>query len=167
MTELCKTCRKPKANYHCGICQEASCKACNHFIGEDTFSFLKKVPQNLTHLNYCSPCFDEIVSTPLNDYNAMMEKARDIIIYSKEQSKITRFLKRKETPYHVENCEDEEEAVMRMSFRAAEAGFNCLIDLQFVTKKIVVGSHKKTMYAATAVPITIDPNEIRGHEDPP
>lgn len=167
MTELCKTCRKPKANYHCGICQDPTCKACTHFVGEDTFSYLKKVPEILTHTTYCTPCFDETVSETLNNYNATMDKARDIIIYSKDQSKITRFLKRKEPPYQVENCEDEQEAVMRLSFKAAEAGFNCLIDVQFTTKKTIVGSHKKTIYAATAVPITIDPNEIRGHEDPP
>lgn len=128
---------------------------------------MSKVPENLKHTTYCSPCFDEVVSAPLDEYNATMDKARDIIIYNKDQSKLTRFLKRKEAPYQVENCEDEEEALMRMSFKAAQSGFNCLIDVQFNTKKIIVGSHKKTIYSATAVPITIDPNEIRGHQDPP
>ena len=164
---LCKTCRKPKAPYECGLCHEHTCKACTQFLFEDFQALRKGVPEILRHPNYCSICFDESVAAPLADYTEKMEKAKDIIIYSKEQSKLTRFLKRKTEPYKVEDCEDEEEALMKMSFYAVEDGFNCLIDVEFKTKKAVVGSHKKTIYAATAVPITIDPTTIRGHMDPP
>ena len=127
----------------------------------------KKVPDSLKHNNYCIPCFDDNVATPLTEYNDTMEKAKDIILYSKEQTKLTRLIKTKAEPYKVENCEEEDEAVMRMSFWAVEDGHNCLIHLQFNTKKIIVGSHKKTMFGATAIPCTIDPNSIRGHIDPP
>ncbi len=112
-------------------------------------------------------CFDDQVAAPLGDYNEKMEKAKDIILYSKDQTKLTRLIKRKVDPYKVEDCEEEEDAVMRLSFWAVEDGYNCLIDLQYHTKKIIVGSHKKTMFGATAVPVTIDPNSIRGHIDPP
>lgn len=164
---LCKTCRKPKATFECGLCHECSCKSCTEFTDENTFSFLTKVSDELKHTNYCIACFNEKVRDPLNEYNDTMEKAKEIIIYSKEQSKLTRFLKRKEDPLKVENCEDEQEALLRMSFFAVQAKFNCLIDVILTTKKIVIGSHKKTMYSATGVPINIDPNEIRGHLDPP
>jgi uncharacterized protein YbjQ (UPF0145 family) len=96
-----------------------------------------------------------------------MEAAKEIIVYSKEQSKLTRGVKRLEDPIKTENCEDEEEALMRMSFDAVKMNFNALIDVQFKTNKIIIGSHKKTMVSATAVPVTIDPNQIRGHLDPP
>lgn len=127
----------------------------------------KPVPEFLKHSSYCMNCFDDQVAGPLNQYNETMEKAKDIILYSKDQSKLTRLIKTKAEPYKVENCEDEEEAVMRMSFWAVEDGHNCLISLQYQTKKAIVGSHKKTIFGATAIPVTIDPNEIRGHLDPP
>jgi hypothetical protein len=166
MSAVCKTCHKPKANYACGICEEPICKTCTEFLTE-TFSFLKKVPVELTHSSYCTVCFDQSVRAPLDAYNETMEAAKEIIIYSKEQSKLTRGLKRLEDPLKVENCEDEEEALMRMSFDAVKMNFNALIDVQFKTSKIIIGSHKKTMVSATAVPVTLDPTQIRGHLDPP
>ena len=165
-TDTCKTCKKPKASYTCGICQECTCKNCTQFLTE-TFDYRKVVPKDLTHPSYCGPCFDERVARPLQEYNETMEKARDIIIYSKAQTQLTRFLKRKAEPYRVENCEEEKEALMRMSFFAVEAGYNCLIDVVLSPKKIVTGSHKKIVWSATGAPITIDPTKIRGHVDPP
>lgn len=164
---ICKTCRKPKASFECGLCHEHMCKGCTQFLTENSFAFLKNVPTDLTFFHYCTNCFDEKVSAPLNDYNETMEKAKEIILYSKEQTKLTRLLKRKEEPYFVENCEDEQEAIMRMSFLAVQGKFNALIDLELKNKKIIVGSHKKTIFSGVAVPITIDPTKIRGHVDPP
>ncbi len=164
---FCKTCRKPKAPYECGLCHEHMCKSCTQFLVETFTAMRKPVPEFLRHPAYCMTCFDAQVAEPLNDYNDKMEKAKDIIIYSKDQTKLTRLLKRKAEPYKVEDCEEEQDALMRMSYWAIEDGYNCLIDLQYQTKKIIVGSHKKTMFGATAVPITIVPNSIRGHIDPP
>ena len=93
-----------------------------------------------------------------------MEQAKEILVFTKEQSKITSRLKRNEDPYLVENCADQEEAVMRMSFYAVQGNFNALIDIQFISKKIIVGSHKKVVWSATAMPITVDPSSIRDYE---
>ncbi len=164
---LCKTCRKPKAPYECGLCHANMCKSCTQFLTENFASLRKPVPESLRHNSYCMNCFDDQVAAPLADYTDKMERAKDIILYSKEQSKLTRLVKRKDELYKVENCEDEQEAIMKMSFYAVEDGFNCLVDLQIQTKKIIVGSHKKTIFGATAYPVTIDPNAIRGHIDPP
>jgi uncharacterized protein YbjQ (UPF0145 family) len=158
---LCKTCRTPKAPYTCGICQECTCKKCTQFLSE-TFSFSKVVPESLKHTTYCMNCFDDQVAGPLADYQHTMEAAKEIIIFRKEQSKVTRLLRRKADPYQVEDCEDEDEALMRMSFMAVKDKYNCLIDISLTPKKIVVGSHKKTIWSGTAVPITIDPRKVRG-----
>lgn len=160
MTTFCKTCRKPKAPYECGLCQEHVCKSCAQFLPADAFSYLPKVPAEFSHDAYCSICFDDKVAAPLNEYEDTLEKARDIYIFTKDQSKQTRLLKRKEEPYRVENCEDEQEAIMRMSFMAVRAKFNAVIDIQLNSKKIIVGSHKKTIWSGTGVPITIDPKAI-------
>jgi hypothetical protein len=160
---VCKTCKKTKAPYTCGLCHETTCKSCTQFVGEDSFAYRTGVPAELTHVCYCYNCFDDKVAGPLNEYNHLIEKARDIIIYNKDQGKLTRFLKRKEDPYKVENCVDAKEALMKMSFYAAEANFNCLIDVQLTPKKVASGSHKTTIWSGTGVPITIDPSAIRGH----
>ena len=164
---LCKSCKKPKAPYVCGLCHEHTCKSCTQFMTENFSAMRTPVPEALKHSQYCMYCFDAEVAAPLGKYTETMEKAKDIILYSKEQTKLTRFIKYKAEPYKVEDCEDEEEAVMRMSFWAVEDGCNCLIHLQYDTKKRIIGSHKKTMFSATAIPVLIDPNSIRGHVDPP
>lgn len=158
---LCLTCRKPKAAYSCGLCSGRTCKGCAHFTSPETFSFLPKVPKELSHSVYCSPCYDAHVYGPLRAYEETMEKARDIIVFSKDETKKTGHLKRKEQPYQVTDVEDEQEAVMRLAFFAVRDGFNCLLDVQISHRKIIVGSHKKTVFSATAIPITIASSEVR------
>jgi hypothetical protein len=160
-SNLCKTCRKPKANFSCGLCEEPICKSCTQFLTEGSFSFLRKIPQELTHSSYCTSCFDEKVSAPLAEYEEIMDRAKEVMVFSKDQAKMTGHLKRKEDPFSVENVEDEQEAIMRLAFFAAQDNFNCLLDVQIKNKKIIVGSHKKTIFNATAIPITIDPKAVR------
>lgn len=159
---LCITCRKPKANFECGLCHEHMCKTHTHFA-EGTFSFLKKVPKDLTHSTYCDVCFDDKVAGPLAEYEATMEKAREVIMFTKDQTKLTGHIKRKEDPVTVEDCEDEEETILRLAFQAAQQGYNCILDVNVKTRKIIVGSHKKTVFSATAIPVNIDPKEIRDY----
>lgn len=160
--QICKTCRKPKASYNCGLCQEDICKSCTQFLAEGTFSFLPKIPEELQHSCYCGQCFDEKVSSPLQTYEETMEKAKDLIIYTKEQSKATRLLKRDHTPYKVENCEDEQEAIVRMAFFAVQDNFNAIIDVEVKNHKIIVGSHKKTVFSAQSYPVMLDTKKYRG-----
>lgn len=132
-------------------------------MGEDRFSFMRKIPAILTHPVYCIGCFDEHVSSHLNEYEATMEKAKEVLVFTKNDSKRTGHIKRKEEPLKIEDCEDEDEVVLRLAFLAAQNGFNCLLDLVISNRKIIVGSHKKTIFNATAIPVTIDPSEIRDY----
>jgi hypothetical protein len=158
---LCKTCKKPKANFSCGLCEEAICKSCAEFLTEGAFTFLRKIPKELSFTTYCTNCFDEKVSAPLRDYEETMERAKEVMVFSKDQAKVTGHLKRKEDLLIVEDIEDQEEAVMRLAFFAAQDHFNCLLDVIIKNKKIISGSHKKTIFSATAIPITIDPKQVR------
>lgn len=161
MSAICKSCKKPKANYDCGLCHEQVCKSCAQFLTDEAFSFLAKKPKELSFSVYCDPCFQDNVATPLSDYEANMEKAHEVIIFNKNETKKTGHLKRKEEPYKVEDCEDEQETIMRLAFFAARDGFNCLLDVTITHRKIIVGSHKKTIFTGTAIPITIEHSAVR------
>lgn len=137
------------------------CKTHTQFVTEGTFSFMKKVPEVLTHPTYCVNCFDDKVAGPMSDYEATMEQAKEVMMFTKDQTKLTGHLKRKEDPVTVEDCEDQDEAILRLAFQAASQGHNCILDVNIKTRKIIVGSHKKTIFSATAIPITIDPKEVR------
>lgn len=161
LTPVCKTCRKPKANFQCGICQEPVCKSCAQFLTDSSFSFLRKIPADLSHTTYCTNCFDDKVAGPLDAYNTNMEAAKELMIFTKDQIKSTAHLKRREELLTVEDCEDEQETIVRLAFFAAEKKFNCLLDVNITHRKIIVGSHKKTIFSGTAIPTTIDPKAVR------
>ncbi len=137
LTPVCKTCRKPKANFQCGICQEHVCKSCAQFLN-DSFSFLKKIPADLGHTTYCTNCFDEKVAVPLEAYNTTMAAAKEVMVFTKDQIKSTAHLKRREEPVMVEHCEDEQETIVRLAFFAAEKHFNCLLDVDISHRKIIL-----------------------------
>jgi len=136
------------------------CKTHTQFV-TDTFSFLTKIPKDLTHSTYCVNCFDEKVAEPLAEYEATMEKAKEVMMFTKDQTKMTGHLKRKEDAISVVDCEDEEEVVLRLAFQAAQMGYNCILDVNIKNRKIINGSHKKVIFSATAIPITIDPKQVR------
>lgn len=161
LTPVCKTCRKPKANFQCGICEEPVCKSCAQFLTDSSFSFLRKIPADLSHTTYCTNCFDDKVAGPLDAYNTNMEAAKELMIFTKDQIKSTAHLKRREELLTVEDCEDEQETIVRLAFFAAEKKFNCLLDVNITHRKIIVGSHKKTIFSGTAIPTTIDPKAVR------
>ena len=154
-SEICKTCRGPKAKYNCGICSECSCKKCTHFV-EDAFTYQENVPAELSHSQYCHACFQEHVEQPLNEYQQVVEEAREVVVFLKNQSKVTRLMDRKSAPLVVIDCDDEKDALLKMSFKAVKMGHNALIDVEFKNKKVINGSHKKIIVDSTAIPTTID-----------
>jgi hypothetical protein len=156
----CSVCLATKAPYVCGSCQQASCKRCIHFLEEDAFSFLGERPAALSHTQYCETCFANEVAGPLDNYNSLMAKAKDINVYFKTQGKETRTLKRKEPPIKIEDCKDYDEAVLRLAFLAAELGFNAIIDTQLHSKKVHVNSYQTTVWSGSAIPTHVDAKQL-------
>lgn len=158
----CKSCRSTSVHidYRCGLCREGLCKKCSIFPTE-TFSLYREIPEELTHASYCSSCFDAHIAGPTEEYLDLIEKSKDIVVFSKNESKQTRLFSRKENAYTVDNCDDEDDALRRMSFWAVVDNFNCLIDITFTKKKIVVGSHKKFIWSGRAIPVNVDVKRLR------
>lgn len=151
----CCICQKAKTTLTCGICKEDLCKSCTQFLEHDSFSFLNKIPEDLKHTAYCGTCFNEKVSAELEKYNQILQRARDISVFEKSQSKETRLLKRKEKEYKIVDCPDREEAVLRFAFWAAQDGFNAVIDVNLASKKIKMDGYQTTVWSGTAMPINV------------
>ncbi len=148
----CCVCLKPKANLSCGICKNSVCKSCAQFTDEDHFSFLAEVPADLKHSTFCVVCFDEKVAPQLETYNATMERAKDINVFLKNQTKESRMLKGSDEVYRVDECEDRNETLLRLAFKAAQANFNALINVDLIATKVKLGTYQKTMWSGTGVP---------------
>lgn len=160
----CCTCQKPKATLECGICKESVCKNCAHFLDVDSFSFLTKVPEALVHGTYCHPCFEANVASEVAAYNEMMEQAKNIHFFEKDQGKETRFFSRKEKPLIIENCPDREETLLRLAFTTAQMGYNCLLDVDVSSKKVRNGTYQTLTWSGYGVPTTVGEQRLARKE---
>jgi hypothetical protein len=155
--KTCDTCHKPKALLECGICSSPVCKYCAQIIDGGAFSFLAKVPEKLKHQVFCSPCYDQEVAAELQSYNEIMERAKDIQVFFKVQSKETRLIKRPERkPFLISNCADHDETLMRLAFLAAQANYNALIEVDVVSEKVRQNSYKTHIWSGTGMPVNIE-----------
>lgn len=139
----------------CGLCQESVCKNCAQFLDEESFSFLMKRPEALSYTTYCPSCFDQNVAPELERYNQDIERAKEIAVYDKSQSKETRNFKRYDVTYTVQECADREETLLRLAFQAVRGGFNALIEVDITSKKVRNQAYQKQIYSGTASPAKV------------
>lgn len=156
----CCICQKPKATLSCGICTNAICKYCALFLDDDTFGYMAKVPLAASHTTYCGPCYNDHVAPVLEKYQDTVERAKNIMIFTKMQNKETRFIKRYEEVLHVTNCLDQEDVLMRLAYFAAASDFNGVIDVDIVSKKIRNGSYQTTQWSGSGVPAHVNPAKL-------
>ena len=151
----CSICLKTKAGLECGICHNSVCKTCAQFLDEDSFSFLKVIPEELTCSAYCPHCFDEKVAGQLTQYTETMERAKNINVFLKNQSKESRPYKSEEPPFTVEDCPDAEEALLRLAFFAVQSNFNGLVNVDIYSKKVRDGNYQTHLWSGTGIPTHI------------
>ncbi len=151
----CSICLKTKAGLECGLCKNSLCKTCALFLEVDSFSFLKKIPEELTCSAYCPHCYDAQVAPRLEHYNQTMERAKDVNVFLKNQSKESRIYKSDEPPVTVEDCPDPEETLLRLAFYAAQANFNGLIGVDIYSKKVREGTYQTLSWSGTGIPTHI------------
>jgi uncharacterized protein YbjQ (UPF0145 family) len=150
--KACVQCQKTKSLLNCGICSCSVCKNCADFLAEDSFSFLNSIPENLQHSVYCHACFDQNVEGELQNYNQLMDKAKEIMIFTKSQAKETRFVKRDEDPIKIISCDDRDETIMRMAFQAVQLNYNAVIDVDLRAEKIRQGAYQTQKFSAIGIP---------------
>lgn len=156
----CCVCQKPKANLQCGSCQEQVCKSCSQFLGEEDFSFLPEKERRFALGAYCTPCFDNEVGPALIEYNEILERARDVNVYMKNQSKETRLFRRTNEFLKVPSCDDREETLLRLAFLAARKGFNAIIDVDITSERVRHGGgYQSSNWQGSAVAANVDSNK--------
>ncbi len=156
MESLCNLCQLPKAHFECGLCQKIVCKKCSNKLWDTSFAYCNPLPPALSHRLYCGVCFDETVAPALASYEAAVEKARFVNVFYKGQGEETRKMRRLEKPLKIEKCKERSEVLLRLAFKAAEAGFNCLLDVHITSEKVRAGSYQSTLWTGTGVPLSVD-----------
>ncbi len=161
MSDLkCVTCQSTKANLICGHCQASTCKKCSHFLDEEHFIFLQPIPAELSHQCYCDHCFSEIVIPAQALYDETLEKAKNIMVFDRNQGKETRFIRRQERPFQIKNSKDQEEVTLRLAFLAAQKNYNAIIDVDIKGEKVRTGAYQTTIWSGSGVPANVKSNQL-------
>ena len=121
---------------------------------------MAEVPEELQKTTFCITCYQTKIIDEIDSYNADLKKAKDILVFDKDQGKETRMIKRLEDPLVVTDCLDQKEVMMTLAFRALRAGFNGIIDFEAKAIRDRNGSYQKVTWQGTAIPAHIDVDKL-------
>jgi hypothetical protein len=158
--QTCVSCRRPKANIHCGLCESSVCKKCSQNLEPETFAFLETLPPELAHLSYCQPCFDEKVAPALDSYNETMEQAKAVYVFFTSQKKEIPLIKKSKETLTIKDRPDRDEVIFRLGFMAAAQSYNAIIEVNVTSEKHQHGKHQKSIWRGTAIPALIDGDKM-------
>jgi hypothetical protein len=156
----CMSCRKPKANLECGLCEDAICKKCSQFLDSRTLSFMPILSDDLKHANYCGNCFDETVAPVLSEYEEIMDRARGVFVFFVTQRKEIPLIKKEREVFKIENCPDRNETILRMAFLAAKMDCNGLIEVEVQSEKVRDGAYQTSKWRGSGMPAKVDGAKI-------
>ena len=125
------------------------------------FSFWSPIPKPLTYTHYCPSCFDENVAPKLAQYNAILEKAKQLYIFFDTQKRPHCLMHYSRKPVSVKNCTDRDETILRIGFLAAEQGYNAAVDVSIVSKKMRHHAWEKLSWQGDAVPAQVDERKLQ------
>lgn len=149
-TTACTICNNPKANVSCRECDSAVCKSCIEFVGDDVFEFDEYTEENSPVGHYCSTCYTTEIVPRLEVYNEIVERAKEVSVFSTEKGKESRLIKRTDVHLKIDECADKEDLIMKLAYMAAKAGYNSIVDMDLVYTKVRDGSFKLANWSGTA-----------------
>ncbi len=115
---------------------------------------IEMLPDDLKNKTFCTNCYNQGVGERITEYFDVVEKAKKVNVFSKIQSKETRRIKRTQPPVKVDDCNDREEALLKLAFLAAEKGFDTLVDVDLKSKKVGEGkTYKKLVWSGVGIPV--------------
>ena len=160
MTTKCSQCQAPKALLNCGPCGTTLCKACARLIDDGHFDLIGSRPAALVHEIYCEPCYQTIAAPELEAYEAAAARAADVNVFYRTQGKESRFIRRTEKPLTIDDCADRDEAILKLAFQAARAGFNTLVDVEVDARKVRNGGWQSSIWSGRGVPARVDQAQL-------
>ena len=157
--EACFTCGK-KTTKTCALCEQKTCKVCAHNLPKDSFLYLDVIPENLRHFYYCNDCFHKEVQEPLNEYEEVLAKAKEMEVFLKNtHTRKVKFFHKAPKQISVNDCPDYDELILKLAYIAAKEGYNCIVNVDLVQRKVHDGGYKTLLWSGTATPANQDLEE--------
>jgi hypothetical protein len=114
------------------------------------------IPKDLTHSQYCLPCYGNKIRPMILNYRQTMKRAKDVLFLDKPRRNPVRILRKLNEPLLVKDCADREETILRLAFKAAELGFNSVVKASVNHKKIRNAGYQKMIWQGTGIAATLD-----------
>lgn len=153
----CSTCLDSKATLQCKVCATPQCKKCVNVVGDDRLTYLDEdIPKLLKGGGvFCNGCFERDVAPVLNDYDAVMARAKEVFVFFEKESKETRLIRRSEKKFKVAG-DDQDDIVLKLAFLAAKSGFNAVVDIAVKGEKRRDGSYKLMSWTGSGTAALVD-----------
>lgn len=161
---ICTSCRKPKAQFECGLCTDPVCKSCVENWTTDRIKFLAPIPEELSHSRYCQFCFDQTVAPVLQEYEATLERAREVHFWPKSFKGHIHTVRKSEKEVTVDGAADRDEVTMHLAFVAAQKGYNAVIKAELTSQKVRNFGYQTTTWSGRALPAQIDEARVAREE---
>lgn len=129
---------------------------------------LEKIPDELTKLQYCPRCHDEKVAPIAEHYAQTLERAKNVGFWAKAYRGNVPVLKKARYEVQVQGGTDRAEVLLKLGFRAAEQGFNGVINGELIGKKVRREGDRKGYqsmeWSARGWPVMVDEDKISREE---
>jgi len=150
----CSVCVSEKTALNCNLCQSGSCKKCSYFIDESDYEYLMLLAEKPNGDTFCPNCYDEQVEPLLKKYDQVYQLAKEVNAYVGNTDLRARAIRRIEKPVKIEDCPSREDALLRLGFLVAQKGFDTMVDVKIVSKKVGgVKRYKKLIWSGVATPV--------------
>jgi hypothetical protein len=153
----CLSCRKRPGAYACVSCEAPVCKPCSESLGDPLFVSLEAVPAEHVAGRFCGRCWDAEIAPKLDAYRETMAAAKQVFIFFTTQKKAIPLVRKAKTGVKVDACADRDETILRLAYDAAKDGYNAVVDVEVVAKKVNDGgSNKSSVWRGAGVPALVD-----------
>ena len=129
-------------------------------MDDTTFSFLEAVPEELQHHHYCQTCHAQTVEPELEKYQAMLALAREVFFFFSTRKKTFLIDKKAREEIFVKDCVDRNETILRLGFKAAQLGFNAVVDAEVEWDKVRDHAFQKTLWKGRGTPAQVDAEKL-------
>ena len=156
----CCNCRSPRVQTHCELCQGALCKKCVQSPPKGAFAYWEECPEDLRFLNYCPSCYQEKVETAATQYEETLTRAKAAYVFFNSQKKAIPVLKKAKTKISIENQEDRDDTILKLAYRAAQDGYNALVECEVVSAKKRNEGFLHSVWSGSAYAASVDEEKM-------
>ncbi|NJL23957.1 MAG: hypothetical protein HC902_01390 [Calothrix sp. SM1_5_4] len=104
--------------------------------------------------------FDGKVQPAIQSYNEVVDRARDVVVFHKNQSKESRLFPRGKMQLKVTGASDKDDVLMRLAFQVAQAGYNAILDVDITSEKMRNAGYQTSSWSGTATPGHVDVEKL-------